>query len=109
MTFFHPVIEHPRTDPRRPGTERPSCGLNEAEEALASARKPSCSLIPTGLDRWSRQHHEGPIAALDLFRDRAPLFVFAGDVGAGKTALAESFGCALSDEWTSQCCCTASN
>ena len=29
--------------------------------------------------------------------DRAPLFVFAGDVGAGKTALAESFGCDLAD------------
>ena len=35
--------------------------------------------------------------ALALFADRAPLFVFAGDVGSGKTALAESFGCDLAD------------
>lgn len=34
---------------------------------------------------------------MTLFADRAPLFVFAGDVGAGKTALAESFGCDLAD------------
>ena len=31
----------------------------------------------------------GGLPALALFTDRAPLFVFAGDVGCGKTALAE--------------------
>ena len=39
----------------------------------------------------------GGLPALALFTDRAPLFVFAGDVGCGKTALAESFGCDLAD------------
>jgi AAA+ superfamily predicted ATPase len=34
-------------------------------------------------------------ARLSLFTDRAPLFVFVGDVGCGKSALAESFGCDL--------------
>jgi AAA+ superfamily predicted ATPase len=33
-----------------------------------------------------------------LFRDRPPLFVFAGDVGTGKTMLAETFGDAVARE-----------
>ena len=35
--------------------------------------------------------------AFTLLRDRAPLLVFAGDVGSGKSALAETFGCDLAD------------
>lgn len=47
---------------------------------------------------WAESFHHGRVAALDLFTDRAPLFVFAGDVGSGKSALAESFGCDLADQ-----------
>jgi AAA+ superfamily predicted ATPase len=52
---------------------------------------------PSRLHIWSQQHHGGELAALELFRDRPPLFVFAGDVGSGKSALAESFGCDMAD------------
>lgn len=44
------------------------------------------------LGRWSASCHQGRIAALDYFAARTPLFILAGDVGTGKTALARSFG-----------------
>ena len=44
------------------------------------------------LKEWSRKHHGQEIAAVGYFHDRPPLFVFAGDVGTGKTQLAETFG-----------------
>ena len=50
---------------------------------------------PGLLDRWSKQHHGKVISAARAFRERIPLFIFAGDVGTGKTALAETFGDAV--------------
>jgi AAA+ superfamily predicted ATPase len=49
-------------------------------------------LNPKLLEEWSRKHHRKQIAAVGYFRDRPPVFVFAGDVGTGKTQLAETFG-----------------
>src|SRR5205823_5583129 len=50
---------------------------------------------PALLDRWSNEHHGKVINATGAFRERVPLFIFAGDVGTGKTALAETFGDAV--------------
>ncbi|OAB59717.1 ATPase [Leptolyngbya valderiana BDU 20041] len=47
---------------------------------------------PGQLQAWNKKHHNGQLAAVDLFAARPPLFVLAGDVGTGKTALARSFG-----------------
>lgn len=55
-------------------------------------------LNPNLLDKWSREHHGEPIQLLEHFRNRAPLFIFGGDVGTGKTSLAESFGDAVARE-----------
>jgi len=41
---------------------------------------------------WSKKHHKKEIAALNSVLTRPPLFILAGDVGVGKTALAESIG-----------------
>jgi AAA+ superfamily predicted ATPase len=49
------------------------------------------------LAAWAAEHHPADLPMLRLMTDRAPLFVFAGGVGSGKTALAESFGCDLAD------------
>jgi AAA+ superfamily predicted ATPase len=50
-------------------------------------------LKPERLDKWSRTHHGGKvIEAVDRFKRRPPLLVFAGDVGTGKTTIAETFG-----------------
>src|ERR1700722_6478487 len=47
---------------------------------------------------WSTKHHGHKIRLIDFFRERPPLFIFAGDVGTGKTALAETFGDAVARE-----------
>lgn len=44
------------------------------------------------LDKWSVDKHGGSIELLKFLKSRPPLFVFAGDVGTGKTALAKSVG-----------------
>ena len=62
-----------------------------------SAAKPSCSPTPGSCTPGRPSTTDAGLPALALFADRAPLFVFAGDVGCGKSALAESFGCDLSD------------
>jgi len=54
---------------------------------------------PRWLDEWARKHYKrGTPRALDAVRQGAPFLVFAGDVGTGKTALAESFGDAIARE-----------
>ncbi|MFD9622113.1 AAA family ATPase [Streptomyces virginiae] len=92
--LFHPVTELP-DHTRRARYDR-LVGLDEVKLRL---RKEALLLAdPTRLQAWAESFHHGRIAALDLFTDRAPLFVFAGDVGSGKSALAESFGCDLADQ-----------
>lgn len=91
--LFQPVIELPEAT-RRSRYNR-LVGLDDMKLRL---RKEAALLAdPRRLQNWAANHHVGDVAALDLFTDRAPLFVFAGDVGSGKSALAESFGCDLSE------------
>lgn len=69
-------------------------GLDEVKEQLVKE-----ALVLTSrewLDRWIRTHHRGRrVRAVTAIEKGAPFFVFAGDVGTGKTALAESFGDAI--------------
>lgn len=91
--LFHPVIELP--EPTRRSRYDRLVGLDGVKLRL---RKEAALLAdPRRLQAWADKHHGGDVAALTLFADRAPLFVFAGDVGSGKSALAESFGCDLAD------------
>ncbi len=65
-------------------------GLDEYKDRLV---KETLLLIDPGqLQEWNKEHHKGRFAGLDYFHSRPPLFVLAGDVGTGKTALARSFG-----------------
>jgi AAA+ superfamily predicted ATPase len=92
--LFQPVIELP--EPVRADRYRRLVGLAEMKERL---RKEAILLAdPDRLVRWAEKFHAVGTAVTTLFTDRAPLFVFAGDVGCGKSALAESFGCDLADE-----------
>ncbi|WP_410659901.1 AAA family ATPase [Amycolatopsis sp. lyj-112] len=90
--LFHPVVELP--EPVRQARYNRLVGLDDVKRRL---RKEAMLLaMPDRLQAWAVTHHPArEIAALPLFTDRAPLFVFAGDVGSGKSALAESFGCDL--------------
>ena len=41
------------------------------------------------LAEWNREHHDGRLALCDLVTEQYPLVIFHGDVGTGKTVMAE--------------------
>lgn len=65
-------------------------GLDETKAILA--KQGTLLLNPLHLEEWSKEHHGKVIPAVERFSHRPPLIVFEGDVGTGKTSLAESFG-----------------
>jgi AAA+ superfamily predicted ATPase len=50
---------------------------------------------PTGLEVWAHKHHPGADGLLNTILRRPPLVVLGGDVGSGKTELAETIGDAV--------------
>lgn len=50
---------------------------------------------PGGLRRWGERHHPGAALLLDTVLHRPPLVILAGDIGSGKTELAETIGDAV--------------
>lgn len=85
------VKEFPDSDARRRFGSL--VGLDDAKERLL--KESQLILNPDALAEWSKTHHGAHLPLIDTFRDRPGLFLFAGDVGTGKTALAESFGDAV--------------
>ena len=63
-------------------------GLDEIKRRLVN--EAHILLEPESLERWSASFHGGPLPASDALTGRPPMFLFAGDVGTGKTALAET-------------------
>lgn len=49
-------------------------------------------LKPELVEQWSKDHHQSILPACEIMSSRAPLLVLEGDVGCGKTVLAESIG-----------------
>jgi len=65
-------------------------GLDEVKSALLTEAE---VLIDPGIvSRWSESHYRGVIAAAEAIKQRSPMIVLAGDVGTGKTEIAESVG-----------------
>ena len=85
--FDHP-IEYPDADVR----ERLArlVGLDEHKARLAKIL--GLLINPSGLESWLNRHHPGARGILDAVLKRPPLVVLAGDVGSGKTELAETIG-----------------
>ncbi|HEY4502097.1 MAG TPA: AAA family ATPase [Candidatus Paceibacterota bacterium] len=50
---------------------------------------------PDGVKEWAAKHHKEASAILDFVERRPPLVILAGDVGTGKTELAETVGAAV--------------
>lgn len=73
-------------------------GLDEQKTRLAKIL--GLLVNPAALDVWAKQHHPGSAAKvlLDTVLRRPPLVVLAGDVGSGKTELAETIGDAVARE-----------
>jgi len=65
-------------------------GLDETKDRLF--KQASILLKPSLLETWVNDHHAGTLGLVEMLRDRPPLFIFGGDVGTGKTTLAETFG-----------------
>lgn len=86
------VLTTPVTFPNEDGRTRLAglVGLDHHIEALT--RDLHLIFDPLIIEDWSRRHYGKRIAALDLLKDSVSLIVFEGDVGTGKTALAESIG-----------------
>ncbi|WP_341023872.1 ATP-binding protein [Brevundimonas diminuta] len=68
-------------------------GLDDQKSRLAKIL--GLLVNPAGLEKWSQQFHPGAGNMLDTVLRRPPLVVLAGDVGSGKTELAETIGDAV--------------
>jgi SpoVK/Ycf46/Vps4 family AAA+-type ATPase len=86
--LFELVLELPDTNQRRRYDSL--VGLDEVKGRLL--REAQILLDTAALEKWSVQFHGDRLPVCDAMSDRPPMFLFAGDVGTGKTVLAESFG-----------------
>ena len=64
-------------------------GLDPIKAALAT--NATVLLDPSALRTWSAATHGSILPIVERFAERTPLFVLAGDVGTGKSTLAETF------------------
>ena len=89
--LFERRITYP--DPDLQGRFARLVGLDEQKVRVTKIL--SLLVNPGGLETWVQRHHPGVHALLDTVLRRPPLVVLAGDVGSGKTELAETFGDAV--------------
>lgn len=89
--LFDQVLDLPSGEAqRRLGT------LIGLDDILSQLRKQAMVLVnPRPLEQWSEQFHGRVLPAVHLVCHRTPLIILAGDVGTGKTTLAETFADAL--------------
>jgi AAA+ superfamily predicted ATPase len=86
--LFERRLHYPDVDARR-RLDR-LVGLDAQRERLAKVL--SLLVHPQGLTDWAERHHPDATELLDTVLRRPPLVVLAGDVGSGKTELAETIG-----------------
>jgi hypothetical protein len=89
------LFEHRSSYPDVDAKERLArlVGLDDHKARLAKIL--SLLVNPAGLASWARQYHPGADGALRYILRRPPLVVLAGDVGTGKSQLAETIGDAV--------------
>ncbi|MCK4588196.1 AAA family ATPase [Candidatus Woesebacteria bacterium] len=89
MDVFEAIMEYPNKKAEEEYNDL--IGLDNIKERLA--KEASLLLSTENLKKWSKKYHKKKvISACAIFEKRLPLIVFGGDIGTGKTALAESFG-----------------
>lgn len=90
--LFEETIELPNLSAQRRYADL--VGLDDVKVHLE--REASMLLKPALLEDWSKKQHGGKvIKAAEILLHRAPFLIFGGDVGTGKTTLAETFGDAI--------------
>lgn len=76
--------------------EKRLAGLVGHDERIAELVTNAITLLDQrGIEEWSKKTHGRVLPAVTALLDRAPIFVFAGDVGVGKTEVAEVLGQAI--------------
>ncbi|MCP4201934.1 MAG: AAA family ATPase [bacterium] len=68
-------------------------GIDDARMRLTKLL--SALVNPAGPREWAKRNHQGAGIILDFLERRPPLVILAGDVGTGKTELAETVGDAV--------------
>jgi AAA+ superfamily predicted ATPase len=86
--IFDEVIELP--DPKMQQQFVSLVGLDYVKARLL--KEGELLLNPNLLDKWSKSYHKKVLPIIKKFHERPPLIIFSGDVGTGKTSLAECFG-----------------
>lgn len=86
--LFGPVLEYPDSSAR--ARYDGLVGIDDIKRQVVT--EATVLINPQILDQWSTQHHGTTLAAVKAVEQRTPLIVLAGDVGTGKTELAESVG-----------------
>jgi len=71
-------------------------GIDDAKTRLTKLL--GMAINPARVRSWLERHYKGAMIILDLIERRPPLVVLAGDVGTGKTELAETVGDAIARE-----------
>lgn len=89
--LFDRRLEYPDLDARRRLTRL--VGIDEIKERLTKML--GILVNPAGPRAWAKRHHPDAQVLLDYVERRPPLVILAGDVGSGKTELAETIGDAI--------------
>ncbi|WP_164478319.1 ATP-binding protein [Mycolicibacterium stellerae] len=86
--LFGDVLEYPDAGAQRRFAAL--VGINHIKQRLVD--EASVLIDPHFLEQWSAKHYGGTLNLVRVVEERTPLIVLAGDVGTGKTELAESVG-----------------
>jgi AAA+ superfamily predicted ATPase len=89
--LFDRRMDFPDLDARKRFTRL--VGLDDAKSRLTKIL--AVLVNPDGPRRWAERHHRNAHTLLDYLERRPPLVILAGDVGTGKTELAETVGDAV--------------
>lgn len=89
--LFDRRLDYPDLDARRRLTRL--VGIDETKDRLTKML--GILVNPSGPRTWAKKHHPDAQVLLDYVERRPPLVVLAGDVGSGKTELAETIGDAI--------------
>ena len=90
-SIFEASLEFP--DPNASRRLASLVGIDDQKARLEKGLR--LMLDKNSIERWSEKHHEKKLPIVSYFQSRPPLFILAGDVGTGKTALAENIGDAV--------------